>query len=476
MNIKKSLLLFFFIYLGVRLFFSLQTPYFGDDYSYFAMRQVDHIRETGKPLIEDDLSFGGRTFNILPFYFYFLSLFTLFFPKIIIIKIINNVLASSIIFAMYFACEKTIKNRRISLICAVMAALMPIYIKETLHNISLLSVLIPGGILLYYLFLNFEKNVLDYAILLTVILILSSISSFMLILGIIVFIILNFLENKSISKIGLEFSSFFLIFFLWVMFIFLKDAFQLHGLEILNLNSQEINLLSVFTNIGLLPILLGSYTSYVYLFKKKSASTLLFISSALASLILLLSGLIREKMGVVFLGMSLVILFGQFFKDFITNLKKTRFSEQKLFTIIIAVIILFQLMPGALTLMRTKSFSEGYIDGFRWLEKNTEENSVVLSLPEKGHLITYFGERKNVMDTEYILRNDIKTRRDDIESFFSTRLKIPALRILEKYGVDYIIVSDDIDYLVLEDDCFSDKYYSDIIIYRKEHSCVLNEN
>src|SRR3989338_8275102 len=98
----------FLLVLFVRLIIAFQTPNFTGDDAYFSLRQIEHIRQTGTPLLTDDLSYGGRTFIVLPFGYYVFSLFSIFLPLAFVAKLLPNVLASSIIFIIY-AISKRIK-------------------------------------------------------------------------------------------------------------------------------------------------------------------------------------------------------------------------------------------------------------------------------------------------------------------------------------------------------------------------------
>jgi hypothetical protein len=114
-----------------------------------------------------------------------------------------------------------------------------------------------------------------------------------------------------------------------------------------------------------------------------------------------------------------------------------------------------------------------YIDGFAWLKYNTPPDSVILSVPEEGNLITYFSERRNVMDSQYVLRADAETRFNDIKEIYTQKFKIEALRLMEKYNIDYIVFSDktkqeynikDISYI--NDPCFTLVYERAMKIYK----------
>jgi len=498
MNIKKRHIILasvFVVYFALRLYFSLQTPYFNSEYSYFALRQIDNILETGKPLIHDNLSYGGRTFVFMPFYFYLLAFFALIFPKIIIIKIINSLLASSIVLAVYLVASIVIQKRKISLICSVVAAFLPIYISETLNNISPYSIIFPGSFFLLYLFMKLDKDkkLTNYIVALSIILILTSSSTFVFILSLLLFLFLTYLENDPVTQIESEFISFMLLFFLWVNFIIYKLAFQEHGLSIIwsNLPSaitsnyyRNISPLDIFASIGLLPFVFGSYTIYNYLFKKKSKNILLFISLFIASFILLWLKLISAELGLMFVGSSLVILFGRFLKDFFANLSKVKFAKKEnlLFYVVLFVLLLSQVIPGINSIVTNsnKVYDEETIQAYKWLN-NTPEESIIFSLPDEGNIIAYFGKRKNVLDTNYLLIKDSETRMEDVLSFYNQRFKISAIRILEKYDAKYFIVSENMkkynieESPLFEDPCFELEYEGKIKIYKLEKRCEIQD-
>ena len=111
------LLIIFLVTFVFRTYFAFQTPEFSYN-SYFSLRQIEHIEETGFPLFHDDLSFGGRTFLFPPLFLYVLSFFSLIFNASFIAKVIPNLLASLIIFPIYLSAQHITKKRIISLMGA----------------------------------------------------------------------------------------------------------------------------------------------------------------------------------------------------------------------------------------------------------------------------------------------------------------------------------------------------------------------
>ena len=80
-NYVGFLLAFLFLsVLAIRLSIAFQTPYFSDDGSYLALRQIDEITSTGTPLYHDPLSYGGRLFIFPPLFHYILAVFNILLP------------------------------------------------------------------------------------------------------------------------------------------------------------------------------------------------------------------------------------------------------------------------------------------------------------------------------------------------------------------------------------------------------------
>ena len=89
-------------------------------------------------------------------------------------------------------------------------------------------------------------------------------------------------------------------------------------------------------------------------------------------------------------------------------------------------------------------------------------------------MVAYFGKRKNVVDSDYLLVEDADVLLDNIKSVYTLRFRIEALRILEKYNVDYIVFStktkekykvEEISYI--DNPCFTLIYNQSVKIYKR---------
>jgi len=113
------------------------------------------------------------------------------------------------------------------------------------------------------------------------------------------------------------------------------------------------------------------------------------------------------------------------------------------------------------------------IETLTWLRENTPEDSVILTNINEGHLVTYFSQRKNVVDSNYLLISNINQRINNIKIIYTTPYKVDAVRLLNKYNVDYIYLSKDTrqmydisDLKYATDDCFSLVYNKTTMIYK----------
>lgn len=485
---------FFILYLAARILFSLQSEYFNSDSSYFALREIEYIAKTGKPLIHDDLSYSGRDLVFMPFFYYFMALFTKIFPGVIVLKIVNSLLASLIIPILYMCVYKLVKDSKISVVSSIIGSLSPFYLSLTLNDITEYSIVIPGIILFFYLLMRLDEdiNILNYLIPVTLIIVLCSPIVFIIILTLAVFFIMLYTEKIEIKKVVLEFSSFFLLFFFWTNFIIYKTAFQKHGFGIISGNISadairqyfSIDVIQTFLSVGVLTSVLGIYTVYMYTVGKKRQDIILIISLFFSVMLLLFSGMIEIGLAMVFLSISLVLLSSRSLTDIfdIVDKSKVAVHENRIFIAAVVVLILVQGLPGILSFQETikKSPTPQYVNDLLWIKENTPKNSVISATIGEGNLITYFSERRNIADTNYLLSDDANERISDINKIFRTVLKVDAIKVLEKYDSEYILFSErsikeysNKELKYIRDPCFKVVLDSEIKLYQKDETCRL---
>lgn len=483
----------FFIVFTSRLYFSLQTPYLSNNEDYFVSRQVESIRSTGLPLVNDDLSYGGRTNIGSPVFYYIISFFSLFMPVEIVAKVIMNLFASSLIFVVYLIANELTKNSNAALFSAFISGFMPVFFRTTLNSLSIHSLLFPLLFFSIYCFLKIDDERYVYVYLASIFLLafLSPIS-LLLIVGFVFYIALIKLDRMKQSRKELEVIFFSIFFMVWFLFVLYKKAFMFHGYsviwqnipgEILKNYFGRITVLGAIYQLGSIPVLYAIYAMLQHIYRPKYRTACLFSGFAFSAVLLLWLRLIEIDVGLIYLGIISVLLFAQFYKWSFQYWKNTHFAK---FNYVLGItfilsFILTSVIPSTSYAQSTikNTMSDEEMSVFRGIEENTPKDAVVLAPLNDGHLVTGIAKRKNVADNNFLLVRDAEERYEDIEKIYTAAFETEALQLITKYSISYILVTPDavknfgINDLKYSGDenCFNRAYNKTMIVY--EVKCEL---
>ncbi|MBW2973363.1 hypothetical protein KY346_03140 [Candidatus Woesearchaeota archaeon] len=480
------LIILFLIVLATRLYLAYSTPVFSSDDSYFHLRQIEHIKETGAPIFHDDLSFSGRTNIFSPAFHYFIAVFALFLPTMLVAKLILNIFAASLIFFVYLIAKKITNNSFVSLFTAFLSGFVPVFFAETITELNPVCIVIPLMFLLIYAFMNIQDQRWLYCYLVLLVF-LSLIHPIILlfILGLIIYLILILIERLKQNREELEISLFSIFFVLWAQFILYKKLIVFHGpaviwqnipAPILNNYFAHITVLEAIYNIGIVPLIVGLYVIYLFSFKKKNRQIYLIIAFAASAGLLLWLRLINVNVGLMMFGIVLVILFAQWLNKFIVYVKQSRASNfLSLFLVLIfAGLLVLSVYPSIeMAKISLSEITPAEITALEWIEEHTPEDAVIIAAPQEGNLITAIAKRKNILDTFFLLQPDAKQRFDDVKRVYSACLEIEVVEIMDKYEADYIYFSDNAkklsgkDELSFLDKCFGKVYDQDVEIHKR---------
>ncbi|MBW2977470.1 hypothetical protein KY331_01375 [Candidatus Woesearchaeota archaeon] len=470
-----------------RLYFAFQTPYFDYD-SYLSLRQIEHIKQTGLPIFNDDLSYSGRSFIFIPTFHYIFAFFSLAIPTAIVTKLLPNIFASTIIFITYLISKKITNNTNISLFVSFISAFIPIFVSQTINNVSVYSITIPLIFLAIYSFINL-KNSTNYFLFTILLLALLHSSAFLLILGLLfytAFIRLSKLKQTQAEVEVILFSTFLVLL---LQFLVFKSAFIMHSLAVIWQNIpptvlfqhfQGINIIEAILKIGLFPLIFGAYVIYRHIFREKNREVYILIGLATSTFVLLWLRLVQPDICLAIIGITLTLLFATFYRHVLKYLKKTRLA---VLTPIIS--ILFFLLFLTTSIIPAIAFSQKAIENspskeeisaLYWLKRNSKSHQAILAAPTEGHLINYITERKNVIDTNFLLIKDSSKTINNVKLMFTSPYKVDVVKLLTKYNVDYIYFSENaqLQYNIIEipsikEDCFELIYnVSEIKIYENE--------
>ncbi len=177
--------------------------------------------------------------------------------------------------------------------------------------------------------------------------------------------------------------------------------------------------------------------------------------------------LININSGLLFVGISFCILSSISFAYFIDYIQKSKFAKFKniIFGFIFIVFVLTSFIPSLKEAKATslQSFDPETIDALKWIGDNTPINSTILTVPEEGYLVSAIAQRKNVLDTNYLLAPSAQIRLSDVQIIYETWVRSRALNLLNKYDVDYILLTD----------LSRNKYFTKDIKYANDQYCFV---
>ncbi len=434
----------------VRLVIAFSIPTFTHD-SYFHLRQVEHIGTSWLPLYEDPLSYGGRDLVFLPLFHYLMAFFDLFLPLAIVAKIVPNLLLATLTILVYLI-GRTITNREEGpLLSSFIAGFLPIIF--TPNSFTPVALFLPLLLLAIYSFLRLAARPFLIVFIASFLLLsLTSSATFLLIIGFGIYLLLSLVERKRVPSAEREVIIFSVFFFLWMQFLFFKDTFLQEGISFFwqNIPPQVIaeyfpslSLSSALLQVSIIPFIAGIGIVYKSLFKAKNQAVFLLISFAISTMLLAWLRLIRFKLSLAFFGLILAILFALFYDSFFAYLSKTKLQlQRKHFTIILILLLSATMLPPTLsTALRQDVPHERDIALFTWLEGNTPPTAGVVAPLEEGHLVTYYAKRRNLIDEQFNLIPDAEDRFKAMRSLYSTSFQTQAIELLEKYRMEYIVLS-----------------------------------
>lgn len=452
---KILLAIIFLAVLGLRLVVAFQAP--GLEYeTYDLVRNIKHIQETGLPLFNDPLSFGGRMRFFSPLYHYILAGFSFLIPIELVLKIIPNISASLTILAVFAFSKYISENDKTSLLAAIFSGIVPIFFISTINNASIYNAVLPLFVITCYYFIktNQEPKHVNKLILSLIILTILHPISLILVISFLVYLVLiksmGFKESLRESEVVM----FFVFLALWVVLIVYKFALSAHGgliiwqnlpIELLEQDFSQISVLGAVYTIGVVPLIFGLISIYNNLFSSKKKSTTFLMSITITIFILLWFELIKLSIGLILLGIILCILSADSLNKAFSSISKLKFKfAPHIFVILILAVAILTFMPSVnVASAQAKQVpSSQDINAMKWLQENSRENATVLALPKEGMMVSYYSNRKNIIDEDYINILNIDQRFQDVNVIYTEKFLTSALETLNYYKVDYIFLSE----------------------------------
>ncbi|MEK6939969.1 MAG: hypothetical protein AABX31_04535 [Nanoarchaeota archaeon] len=459
---KKPVLVVGGIFVGVlmlRLILAFMIPEFTYE-SYFHLRQVEHILETGLPFYQDPLSYGGRELAFLPLFHYLAALFSLLLPLPLVAKILPNLLTALLVPITYLISKKVTEHETGSSVAAFIAGFLPIlyYTNGFVVNTLFLPLIFAA----IYLYLNIEesakksdpklmKYIYTYTVIFFILCLTSPLAAIMLI-GLGIYALLSFMEGKKIYREEVEVMLFSVFLYVWVQFLFFKKSLLQEGISFVWQNIPSIIIAQYFPKfsigvalvlVSIIPFLAGAIVVYRSLFQLKNQKSFLLISLVIATSALTWLRLIRFRQSLAFFSVVLAILFAAFYQDLERYFLKTKFShtQKYLLPFTVLVLIFSTVMPALNTALLQDVPSTEEVAAFIWIKDNTPPSATVLATLDEGHLVTYYGKRNNLIDDRFMLVDDAETRFQSLTSLFTTKFRTEALELAAQYNIDYFVLT-----------------------------------
>jgi len=394
------------------------------------------------------------------------------------------VMAALIIFIVYYLSLKITKNIKISLLTSFMSGFIPIYFIDINRvSVNYLAVLLIFTIIYCILRLNEHKYV-DYSLILMFLLVLTTPIAFVLIIGLLLYLVFLKLENFVIEMKELEIILFFTFLVFWVNLLIYKNAFLTHGLLVIWKNIPVQILANFFGSIGfvqalgaisIIPIVFGVYAFYAAFHLDRSKEVLILISLGMSAFILLWFKLLDIIDGFIFLSITLVILTAYSLKRFDDFISKSKIHKyEKLLPTITIILFIITTIPAILYIVNSQNVgplntpSTSDVAVLTWAKDNIPKNASIAASLNEGNMVAYFANRKNIMDTNFLLVPRIDQRLKDVDEIYTTAFETKAIGILNKYGSEYLLVTEntlkeyDISELkyLKDSKCFKLEYYS----------------
>ena len=169
----------------------------------------------------------------------------------------------------------------------------------------------------------------------------------------------------------------------------------------------------------------------------------LLISLAISTSLLAWFQLIQFKVSLAFFSVILAILFSSFYLEIKNYFQKTKLHhyQKYLAPLTLLILALSLVFPATATALNQDVPSVEEIAALQWIKENTPPNTGVLGLLEEGHLITFFAERKNLMDQQFPLVEDVEERFQDLNTLYTSPFQTEALELLNHYNLKYFLIT-----------------------------------
>ncbi|MGM5481438.1 MAG: hypothetical protein ACQESE_03430 [Nanobdellota archaeon] len=489
MNAWRLLFLLIIIVMVVlQTYFVLQTD--APSYeSFYSMRQVEHIKETGLPIINDEQSYQGRMHVSYLFFYYVLAALSLIAPGFVLFKFFGILLSVLVTFMIFLLAKHLFSKDWIALFLAVIAAFTPTLFVSQINTLvpETLFVLIFLLVIMTF-FTSSKRSSMMWFIILMILATLISPLSLVVITGFLFYFLLLRIEGMTVRKKELELLLFSGLFAIWYHLVLYKKLISLHGLQVISQSVPQELLLSMFKGLNVpliigfvgVPLIgLGLSGIYYLLFDKRNKKLLLLTAMTFAFGLFTWIGFIPLATGLLYATVTLVLISGHTIQRLNSMFEKTIVPKTKIVVFVFFILILLLSFIPLLVYPETitgESPSKEELHTLRWIQDTVPADATVLADITDGHLLAAQGGVKTYYDTNFIFAPHPKQRFEDAKTMLLSQSKVSVLNLMNRYSIDYIYISPTLNQrfkdptkLYEESDCFTKVYHTTTTeVYKRE--------
>jgi len=401
---------------------SFPTNAFGEPDTYFHMRMTEQfIQEKGVPYY-DELSLQGRFYHYATFFHAMNASFSILsglkpFYSVRILPVIFGLIG--VLLAFVFA-RKIFKDDKIALFAAFFLATMIFHMFRSSGDAR------PDGLALLLvaaiIYLVYSKRFLAAAFLGSAQILLHPLSSMYLILFLIVWAFVFKFKRKEFSfiKVFLIIELMVLIFLLWLMNSPYPISLYVSAVSMESSEMQKPLMLEFFYffNIAWIFLMIGLVNIRKYFFL-----VLWFVFSFLYVMVGVRLGL--------FVAFPVAIISALGFHWIEGKVKEYKKILYVLLLILSAMTLFYWAQPGG-GLLNQKE-----VASLNWMKEFTAKDANIMSIWDRGHPITYYTQRKVVIDGYFEFAPRLEERNNSMKTLISTSDCRKIAKETKKFNINY---------------------------------------
>lgn len=440
--------------------------------SYEHLTYAKHILETGLPLLADNTSWLSAAYDYAPLYHYLVAFLGFFVPIKYAALAITNLAALSIPYLVYKLTDYVSTHKYAPDIAAIASSAAPLLYQQTVFETTPFSLALPLILLtlhVFYLTLKDPKNQ-PYLLVSAAALALTSPLALVLAAGLLLALVIRKIQHQTIPRKLTEATLFITFLSIWAALIFYSNAVQAHGIQILWMHPLSApSIAQLATNIGVLTLIIGTYSAYNYLTEKHTPKAYPILATLIIVLLALTTQIIDLSQASLLASILFLPLCARFINIYTQQRHRSRIPKMYyLFSALILVVFLTTHLLPAITQGTQTLQNQPTQQQLQLVEMLQPSDKVYLWTQETGFLLQYYGHR-TIITQNVQASPQSKEILEDLQQL-TTANPVRYIEILSRNGINRVITP--INQTPQNTRCFS-KLYNTGIYEVNQRECVI---